>query len=131
MKDVFGSIDSDYKPYGELLWEIYRNGTIHLYSPKVLKDKTSGSTIGWVTYKGGKIGLPTPDEPPFIHLRPRFLNDNTWEMPLSIDCLYHHLIAAIEKYAELITKSPLLEKKFRQTADALVEPEEISGLRWW
>jgi hypothetical protein len=108
LKDVFGSIDPDYKLHGDLLWEIYRNGAIHLYSPKVLKDKTSGSIIGWITYTGGKVGI-LPDETPVVHLLPQFLNDNTWALPLSIDCLYDNLIAAVEKYAELIPQCPILE----------------------
>jgi hypothetical protein len=130
LKEVFGSIDSDYKSHGDLLWEIYRNGAIHLYSPKVLRDKISGSIIGWITYKGGKVGI-LPDETPVIHLRPQFLNDNTWALPLSIDCIYYDLISAIEKYAGLMPKTAILEEHFRQSANALVEPEETSNLKWW
>jgi hypothetical protein len=130
LKDIFGCIDSNYKLYGELLWEIYRNGTIHLYSPKVLKDKKSNRTIGWLVYKGPRIAVFSPDESVLTHLVPRSLGSSLWEQPISIICLYGDLVFAIERYAELIPKDRLLEQKFMQSSNALVEPEEIANLTW-
>jgi hypothetical protein len=45
LNDIFGRIDPNYIEYNALLWEIYRNGTIHLYSPKILKNVNSSRTI--------------------------------------------------------------------------------------
>ena len=97
LKDIFGCIDSNYKLYGELLWEIYRNGTIHLYSPKVLKDKNSDKTIGWLTHKGPRIGVLGDDESLLRHLVPHDLGNSLWEQPISIIVsLYEDLVSAIE-----------------------------------
>jgi hypothetical protein len=130
LKDIFGYIDSNYKLYGELLWEIYRNGTIHLYSPKVLKDKNSDKTIGWLTHKGPRVAVLGDDESVVIHLVPHSLGKSLWEQPISIICLYGDLVSAIERFADLIPKYPLLEQKFTQSANALVEPEETTNLTW-
>jgi hypothetical protein len=37
LNDLFGQVDANYRTYSDLLWEIYRNSTIHLHSPKLLK----------------------------------------------------------------------------------------------
>jgi hypothetical protein len=121
-----------YSKYGDLLWEIYRNGTTHLYAPKILKDKNSGKTIDWITHKLDRIA----DLDPLYnfqaeHLVPHDHGNNRWSQPLSIKCLYYDLISTIDKYSSLITQDHNLELRFRQTADALVEPEKTSNLKWW
>jgi len=55
LNDIFGQIDPNYIKYGALLWEIYRNGTIHLYSPKILKNLNSSRTIGWIAHKEDRV----------------------------------------------------------------------------
>jgi len=62
LNNIFGQIDPNYIKYGALLWEIYRNGTIHLYSPKILKDKNSNRAISWIAHK---LDRTTQLGPPF------------------------------------------------------------------
>ena len=49
LHDIFGRVDHNYAKYGDLLWEIYRNGPIHLYEPMRLRNQ--GRRVGWSIYK--------------------------------------------------------------------------------
>jgi len=55
LNDIFGQVDPNYITYGAMLWEIHRNGTIYLYSPKILKDVRSNRTIGWIAHKHCRV----------------------------------------------------------------------------
>lgn len=131
LRKFLGSVDNNYKLHGELLWEMYRNGTIHLYAPKVLKDKSS-RIIGWIVYKGPRVAQIREETEAVIHLVPHRSPgqlDHVWQQPISIDSLYGDLISAIEGYAGIIPTSLDLQTNFRKSADALVEPEE-TDLTW-
>lgn len=136
LNNIFSKVDSNYGKYGALLWEIYRNGTVHLYSPKTLKDKNSNITIGWITHKLDRNAkLDAPYNFQAEHLVPHDHGNNKWSQPISIKCLYEDLISSLDVYSTLISQQPSLEQNFIQTADALIQPEEIDaakeGLRWW
>lgn len=122
LEDIFGTIDPNYKKYGALLWEIYRNGTTHLYEP--LKLQNAGRTIGWFCHKGDRIGQPY-SATPIPHLVPFAVahTPNWWMQPISIACLYDDLQAAIKAYASKILADPALQTNFRETADGLQIPE--------
>lgn len=129
--DLFGQVDANYRIHNDLLWEIYRNGTIHLHGPKLLKSKSSNRTIGWIAHKLGRSAkLGSPHNLQAQHLVPHHHGNNRWSQPISIVCLFDDLSAVIDNYASLIHQDPNLESKFRQTANALVIPEETS-LKWW
>lgn len=82
-------------------------------------------------YKGERIHQL---EPPFsfnaTHLIPHDRDNNKWWLPISLNCLYEDLLNAIDLYASLIPKDPILESKFQQTANALTDPQE-TRLCWW
>jgi hypothetical protein len=131
LNHIFGHIDPNYIKYGALLWEIYRNGTIHLYSPKILKNVNSSRTIGWIARKENRVcQLVSPYNFLAIHLVPHNRGNNSWVLPISIKCLYEDLISAIDRYVSLISKDSMLQSKFRRTADALLDPED-TRLTWW
>jgi hypothetical protein len=119
LKYIFGLIDSNYCYHGELLWEIYRNGTVHLYEPLTLQN--SGRRITWVTYKGerNKVFLRSPYEVEVTHLVPHFFRNHIWIQPISIDCLYLDLKSAVDLLAIMISKNQNLSLIFRNTANAL------------
>jgi hypothetical protein len=126
---IFGVIDPNYSLYGNLLWEIYRNGTIHLYEP--MKLTNSNQTIYWLTYKGPRATqLPYPYLFYANHLVPHNYGNCFWAQPISINCIYNDLMSAIDRFASLIPQYRCLESKFRQVADALQTPEE-TNVRWW
>jgi hypothetical protein len=130
LKYIFGLLDSNYCYYGDLLWEIYRNGTVHLYEPLTLQN--SGQRITWVTYKGERENafLPVPYEVEVTHLVPLYFRNHIWIQPISIDCLYLDLVSAIDLLAEIISKDSNLSLIFRNTANALQEATPTS-LKWW
>lgn len=132
LRDFFGKIDQNYFNHGDLLWEIYRNGTIHLYEPLTLEN--DGKTISWQIFKGGSgertiiapIGaggamiplphvVPWPVQPPTV-----------WVLPVSTTCLYEDLLVSIDKFAQLVRTDSTAQGKFRSTMDALVVPEQTS-----
>jgi hypothetical protein len=137
LQDVFVSIDPNYNKYGALLWEIYRNGPVHQYSPKILKDRKSHRTIGWISHKGERTyRLGDPYNFQAEHLVPHDHGNGRWSQPISILCLYEDLLSAIDKYILLIQDSRNgLESRFRKTADALTDPDEVNAveqrIKWW
>jgi hypothetical protein len=124
LNDIFGQIDPNYIKYSALLWEIYRNGTIHLYSPKILKNVNSSRTIGWIAHKGDRVCVTLT-----THLVPHDLGNNRWSQPISIKCLYQDLLSGIDRYALLISTDSRVQSRFMKTADALVDPEDTT-LTW-
>ena len=125
LRDVFGLVDVQYNAHGELLWEIYRNGTVHLYQPLALEN--ANRVINWSLYKGPKssnvfvqgVGIGK-----FVtHLEPTWIAMNHWIQPVSITCLYDDLLQAIDTYIGLISRNRSLLARFRQVADALQVPE--------
>jgi hypothetical protein len=130
LRDIFGPIDPNYNTHADLLWEIFRNGTIHLYEPLRLQNPSTGRTIGWFCHKGDRSG-PPGSATSMPHLIPFQVphTTNFWMQPISIVCLYDDLRAAIQSYASLILTDSTVEQRFRQTADALQTPETTT-LTW-
>lgn len=129
LKDVFGQTDPNYKKYGDLLWKIYRNGTIHLYEP--LKLKNSTEEITWLAYKGSRTEmLPNPYNIQVRYLVPYNHGNHSWQQPISITCLYDDLLHAINIYSSMISTDHILETNFVQVADELQIPEKTK-VKWW
>jgi hypothetical protein len=115
--------------YGEVLWEIYRNGTIHLYEP--LKLKNSTEEITWLAHKGSRTEtLPNPYNIQVRHLVPYEHGNHWWQQPISITCLYDDLLHAINIYSSMISIDHTLETNFVQVADELQIPENTI-VKWW
>jgi len=131
LRDAFGQIDAHYRMYGNLLWEIYRNGTVHLYQPLTLQN--AGRVINWAVYKGPRSSQTRVQEAGVStlvrHLEPSWIVMNHWVQPVSIICLYEDLLQAIDTYSNMISRDSSLENKFRQVANALQVPEP-TRLSW-
>lgn len=134
LADIFGQGDANYKRFGGLLWDIYRNGTIHLYEPMKLQNQ--GREITWAVHKGprtytvtvrGPNGIQTWTQ---VHLIPYQYEPDKWAQPVSIFCLHQDLLNSIDEYTKEINMTPQLALNFRQTADALQTPEN-THLVWW
>jgi len=135
LHDVFAKVDPEYAKYGNLLWEIYRNGPVHLYEPLNLKNP-SGSIIQWQIFKSEDKSAILPikfsgghKKMLVIHLLPVRVESNEWIQPISTGCLYNDLLAAIDEYTKMIQTDPDLEIKFRDTVNELILPENTS-LTW-
>lgn len=113
LKEIFGVIDVNYKTYGDLLWEIYRNGTVHLYEPMKLENQ--GKIVTWLVHKYGRIAdVPTQlGNVNLTHLVPYQYGPSEWWQPISIVCLFRDLLSAIGEYANRIISSQSSEAKFR------------------
>ncbi len=129
MKDIFGPIDNNYLRYGDLLWEIYRNGTVHLYEPLKLQNSATNRMISWLTYKGSRVSFIPQYKRQVEHLVPLNVQASTWVQPISIGCLYDDLLGGIQLYASRIQSDRSLELRFRQTGNALQQPEK-TNLTW-
>lgn len=131
LEEIFGQVFGEYRVRGKLLWEIYRNGTVHLNEPKVLKN--GANTIKWYLFKGNLtermhvrtgigqvshlIPVPSPGHP------------NDWFLPVGISCLYQDLQDSLNKYADLIQTNPTLEDAFRSAMNEIVKPEP-TNITW-
>lgn len=131
LRDVFGQVDGHYRLHGDLLWEIYRNGTVHLYQPLVLEN--GGRVINWALYKGPRSSKVAMGGLPIAvlvtHLEPSWGAMNHWMLPVSITCLYEDLLQAADIYYRLVSTDQNLQINFRQVADALQIPEP-TRLSW-
>ena len=135
LRDIFGRVDSHYAKHGDLLWEIYRNGTIHLYEPMALENQAA--KIEWQVYKhpDRTVILPVPigggavKNMPVTHLVPMPVLPNEWIQPISTVCLYEDLLAAIDVYTNAIQTDSAAECRFRETVNKLLQPERTS-LNW-
>ena len=134
IKEVLGSVDSQYRlaDNARLLHDMYRHGTVHLYAPKVLKSKRSRRELRWFLYKGHREARKIVDRRALKlrHMQPIESDAVSDWLPVSINCLYDDLRAAIDEFCALLDadKNGRLEK-WRQTADALCDPE-LTSLTW-
>lgn len=135
LKEVFSKVDTLYRDCSDLLYEMYRHGTIHLYQPKEFFD-SQNRRISWYTYKGPrqamlelKINVGGQQRTLRIrgrHLTPLHVGNQHWILPISINCLYEDLRDAIDKFVEMLRQNGSLVSKWNSTAQAILEPEEIS-----
>lgn len=136
--NLFGEVYPEYKTHGDLLWEIYRHGTVHLNEPKVLLN--GKRTISWQLFKGDFKertiigGVPTAPgksvQMSQTHLVPEIVGlPGEWMLPVCTTCLYEDLLASIDEYVSLIQKDPNIEARFRKTVDEMVKPD-ITSINW-
>jgi len=136
LKDVFGQVFSDYKVRAELLWEMYRHGTVHLNEPKVLQNGTK--SISWQIFKAGfnermiiggvPTGPGTSVQMYLSHLVPMEITGlpGQWILPIGTTCLYEDLVASLDVYAGMVLKDRSLEDNFRSAVNEMVKPEEVT-----
>src|SRR5919197_2612133 len=95
LRDICGTSDPNYRIYGKLLWEVYRNGLIHTYQPKTLQH--SGHKISWVIHKGGRVHALSNGRQ-LVHIVPQRTDSSNWIQPISVNCLYQDLLSAIDQF---------------------------------
>jgi hypothetical protein len=93
-------IDPNYGKRAEEIYQIYRNGPVHEFEPKVLENR-KGQLLQWLCYKGartdniaisGKILTITHLEP----ISPA--GDNQFWLPVSTVCLIMDLLSSIDEF---------------------------------
>jgi hypothetical protein len=143
IREVLGSVDRHYKEHqykdhqgkdhdnADLLYEMYRHGTVHLYAPKVLKRKQGGRELQWLLYKGEREKWVIADRRAVKvrHMQPITKDAESDWLPVSINCLYDDLNAAIDEFCHRLQHQPELRRRWKSTAKALRDPEE-TPLSW-
>jgi hypothetical protein len=131
IRTILGSIDSHYQHNADLLYEMHRHGTVHLYAPKFFQRANDGRKLYWFVYKGKReervpVGRGTLR---VRHMEPVPRDEKSDWLPVSIICLYDDLNAAIDEFCARLDSDADLLRRCNQAARALSEPEETS-LNW-
>ena len=113
------------------LYDMYRNGLVHLYQPKILK-LNSNSRLQWFFYKGnrhkdkikvdsdkGKITFRNINHLQIVSNDP---NKKKFYLPVSIDCLYSDFEAAVQEYRDRLNKTKYLQRNWRTAVNAVCKP---------
>jgi hypothetical protein len=115
---------------------MYRIGLVHLRAPKIVtRSDASTSVLTWtlMTRRNRKVAYFDR----FVildHLVPYRINTDITTLPLSIDAFFDDFVTACEFVAVALERErdgtgDELLVRWRQTADALSEPEP-TNLRW-
>ena len=136
IREILGRIDRLYKTNGGLLYDMYRHGTIHIYSPKKLKSKKfPDRTIEWLLYKGDRERWDYYENraTKFHHLKIINWANNRFLLPVSINVLYADLIESMVLYRSIVhnDKSGKLLKNFRTVAEALNNDFDSTPYKFW
>ena len=96
IKKFLGRFDKRYRENAGLLYDMFRNGTVHLYQPKVLHLKK-----GKINYLIGHPRLMRWRKEKYRHLEYR----NSY-LAISTTALFKHLVRAIEAFAKYASQNP-------------------------
>jgi hypothetical protein len=140
LREVFSSATGNpcYRDYGELIYNIYRHGTVHLRAPKRLRNTSASSELlSWTLLgprSGEGPGKTTPGRYTFQHLQAWRVEPNLTTIPVSVQALYEDFLASVEHFADLIRAEAGqsgvdLRDRWRSVADILSEPED-TNLTW-
>lgn len=105
IRDVMSRVDPAYGTHGDLLVEVYRHGTVHLYSPISLKRTSDNKVLQWELYKGTRREMliaGTYSSKWVSHMKLYSHDTTTDVLPISITCLYEDLRQSIDEYCELL-----------------------------
>lgn len=132
LKEVFGKVYQPYEEYGDILYEMYRHGTVHLYRPHTLINKDD-RVLKWLTYKGNgrqrKGFMKYEDRVIYItHMIPQRYGYGNKQgvFPVDVKWLYKDLLAAVDIYQTRLEKDEDLRKKYSQVMVALDLPEKTN-----
>lgn len=135
IKEILGVVDESYKLNGELLYEMYRHGTVHLYRPHRLKN-SNGRVLFWLTYKGSREYWTHYEHKAIKvrHLQILKWKNKEYALPVSIICLYEDLIESVQLYFEKIENelkngTNHLLNNYSTMVEALMKPEPTK-LSW-
>lgn len=124
IKNVLSQIDTLYGVRGNLLYDMYRHGTVHVISPKKMQSKKyPARTIEWLLYKGDREQCDYYEDKAIKlkHLHVYKWEKNRFILCVSIINLYKDLLISIELYRKMIYRdtSGKLLNNFLSVVDAL------------
>lgn len=131
LEDIMGLVYTGYKDMAKTLYQMYRNGTVHQFDPKTLKNQ-AGELLSWMEYRGQRT---EPDLLPFPvqHLKKtqhpnRFVaggNIPLYALPVSTVCLIQDLLASIELFKSGLGNLQQRIAKWNETAVLLNTPTQF------
>jgi hypothetical protein len=133
-----GSGIAGYATFATQLLDLYRHGTVHLRSPKVIRNPVTGDQVVWALMGGREDGIQT--EAGLIesarHLEPVRLDTHLVALPVSVEALLEDFLKACEwlarEYeAEEAAGGTDMRDRWRTAADLLVTPEDAPNPAWW
>jgi len=136
IKKVLSEVDELYELNGDLLYDMYRHGTVHIYSPKKLVSRQyPKKTVEWLIYKGGREQWDYYENKSFKfrHLQIIEWAKDKFVLPISILVLYGDVVVSIDLFRKMIyeDKSRKLLKNFLGVADALDTVYDGTKDKFW
>lgn len=136
IKEVLSQVDKLYGENGDLLYDMYRHGTVHLHSPKKMKSKTEpNKTIEWLLYKGDREQWDYYESRSvkFRHLQIIEWETDRYMLPVSIVVLYKDLLVSLELYNKMIFDDTTgeLAKNVIAVADGLDKHYDSTTHKFW
>jgi hypothetical protein len=115
LQNLFAHVDSAYRDRANELYDMYRNGTVHQFRPKILRNQ-AGQELHWLNYRGERRGQQIDLAGQALavsHLAPlpKANSQNFW-LAVGSDVLVADLKAAID----LFIASPSVEHQTRVAA---------------
>lgn len=134
IKKILSEIDEKYELNGDLFYEMYRHGTVHIYSPKkLISRKYPNKTVEWLIYKGEREQWDYYDGRSFKfrHLQIVKWRKNRFVLPVSITVFYEDLLFSMELFRKQAYESEELQKNFLGVANALDRVYDGTDDNFW
>lgn len=136
IKKILSEVDELYELNGDLLYDMYRHGTVHIYSPKKLVSRLyPKKTVEWLIYKGGREQWEYYENKSFkfSHLQIIEWVKDRFILPISILVFYNDVMVSIDLFRKMIyeDKSRKLLKNFLGVADALDTVYDGTKVKFW
>lgn len=113
------------------LYDMYRNGLVHLYQPKILK-LGARSRLQWALYRGnrhqdkltfgsdkGNIVFRNVNH---LQIIPNEPYQKHYYLVICIDSLYEDFEKAVQKYRDKLKTTKSLQRRWRTTVNAICKP---------
>ena len=128
LREILKGVDSHYSKYADVIYKMYRNGPVHNFEPKRLRNK-KGQTITWLEYYGTRrfTVLLEGKDTSVRHLQPVASPDvpNKYYLPVSTNCLLQDLLSSIDLYKDGLEKPDELATKWNEAVAVLDAPEIV------
>lgn len=124
LQDVMARTDANYGTQAEVVYQMYRNGPVHEFDPKLLKN-TSNQVLAWFSYRGPREDTFKEWNMSVRHLRPVQAPHNAglYYLPVSTVCLIQDLLSSIEHFRQGISNTQLLASNWNEAATVLNQPK--------
>lgn len=130
LEEVMSKCDEGYKGYSEVIYQMYRNGPIHNFEPRNLRN--GNKLLIWAEYQGSRKGgkLPVDKGRAIIvdHLVPCKLPNgrNTYCLPVSANFLIDDLLNSIHIFKNGLGNPDERVNRWNETAKILSKPKECN-----